>query len=69
MSKLQGLALQAARGSEHCHRNQTGKAFAKETSTTLSSHQFLLLVYDASERQRVRFRRCLSDVPPPSIVA
>ena len=45
------------------HRKQTGKPFAKETSTALSSHQFLLLVYDANETERVRLRRSLSNVP------
>jgi hypothetical protein len=38
VSKLQGLALQAARGSENCYGNQTGEPFAKETSTARSSH-------------------------------
>jgi hypothetical protein len=40
ISELQGLALQAARGTEHSDRNQTGKPLAKATSFAPSSHSF-----------------------------
>jgi hypothetical protein len=61
--KFQLLALRTVRGADQSDRKQTGKPLAKETSTTLSSHQFLLLVYDADETERVRLRRYLSNVP------
>ena len=61
ISKFQFLALRTVRGADQSDRKQTGKPLAKET--TLSSHQFLLLVYDADETERVRLRRYLSHVP------